>query len=488
MALTLALVATLSARALADDDDDGGSLDPAAGLQTQQPQAASEPQQLAVAAPGSTDGNDRAITGGSPPQAHPGEQPEPPVIVQGQAQAEHPGEQPTVSEDQSDQATQDEQGSGPVGCIDSCPPAPTDPVGPIAAAVGGGGFFDRIRRLLGWRSQQPPQPPQEPAPPPQEAAQQPGPPPSQLPSVADVEENLRAVEEVQAQRAQEGRRMSPREYVDEQLRLSQALMDMDELQAQVDLDPSQLADLRRRYDEAYARYYAGWQDTDHDVYWAYESLRRVEMDLRELSDRASGLPPNPGATYGPPRPQFWLDEARRSLDAARPAVEAERDPRDLDQLAELERHYRDLQQRLDRFNPMVSVDLGEAQLPGSSPVKRGQVPEQLPGTSAADLRTNVPAIKATTNLKTTVPPSRATDLPPPSELYRMTLIERLVDTLGLDPRIVAVATTAGGMAAIAESLPALALRFGLKVCVVCGLMQNNLPTDRPGAPPRSTPG
>ena len=123
----------------------------------------------------------------------------------------------------------------------------------------------------------------------------------------------------------------------------------------------------------------------------------------------------------------------------------------------------------------------------------------IPPSRATDLKTTVPSFNVTalkttvpsfnvTALKTTVPPSRKTDLPSTSELYRMTLIERLADTLGLDPRIVAVATTAGGMAAIAESLPALALRFGLKVCVVCGLMQNNLPTDQPGAPPRSTPG
>jgi len=116
----------------------------------------------------------------------------------------------------------------------------------------------------------------------------------------------------------------------------------------------------------------------------------------------------------------------------------------------------------------------ESPTPGHGHAAGKLVDSSLPGTSATDLETNPP-------------PVREADLPS-SALHRMTLIERLVDTLGLDPRIVAVATTAGGMAAIAESLPALALRFGLKVCVVCGLMQNNLPTDRPGAIPRSTPG
>ncbi|HKE98597.1 MAG TPA: hypothetical protein VKG45_06685 [Actinomycetes bacterium] len=138
------------------------------------------------------------------------------------------------------------------------------------------------------------------------------------------------------------------------------------------------------------------------------------------------------------------------------------------------------------WHPMVVVDLDT----------------QPPGTSATDLEPTVPPSRKT-DLDPTVPPSRATDLdptvPPPrktdlkltsddlkltSELHRMTLAERLAHTLGLDPRIVAVATTAAGMAVIAESLPALALRFGLRVCVVCSLMQNNLPEETPGLAPR----
>ncbi|HKE99676.1 MAG TPA: hypothetical protein VKG45_12165 [Actinomycetes bacterium] len=137
--------------------------------------------------------------------------------------------------------------------------------------------------------------------------------------------------------------------------------------------------------------------------------------------------------------------------------------------------------RLGMSSVAVTLD------PRSPGIRATDVKPSIPPSRATDLKTTVPSFNVTA-LKTTVPPSRKTDLPSTSELYRMTLIERLADTLGLDPRIVAVATTAGGMAAIAESLPALALRFGLKVCVVCGLMQNNLPTDQPGAPPRSTPG
>jgi hypothetical protein len=79
----------------------------------------------------------------------------------------------------------------------------------------------------------------------------------------------------------------------------------------------------------------------------------------------------------------------------------------------------------------MSIANLNTQTPSYDQVKPGQVPKQ-PGTSATDLKTNPP-------------PVRATNLPATSDLHRMTLTEKAAAALGVDPATVhdaSVATSA----------------------------------------------
>ena len=359
--LTLALVATLGTRALADDGN-SGSLDQAPGPQTEQlqPQAATS-QQLAAVDPGSTDGNHSTVIDGDTPQGSSGGQPKPPVVAQGQGQAEHP-----------DPADQDQRpNSSPIGCASDCAAAPTDRRDPIVAAV----------------------PPQEPQPPQQ------GQPRSPPPSIEDIKRDLRSVREVQAQRAEEGREMGYRERDAETARLGRAREGIQQLEAQVaegtlDVDPDQLADLRRTWDEAH------WQfGVDHDLLrgglerYVHERLRDAERDLNELRARAEGRQTDYPRNRTP-APQVWLDGARHELEQERPLVEAEADSTKLARLAELEHWLGDVQRRLDYENPMSVVNL-DTRTPGYSQVEDQQAP-RLPGFTAS---AQVPQLPGTTPTK-----------------------------------------------------------------------------------------
>jgi hypothetical protein len=130
----------------------------------------------------------------------------------------------------------------------------------------------------------------------------------------------------------------------------------------------------------------------------------------------------------------------------------------LDELAYLEDWLGRAQRRLDELHPMVGVEL-DTQTPGFGRVKRGLVPGQLPGTSAADLRTDVPAIKATTDLNTTLPPFKTTNVPPASDLRTPSLMLWAAHTLGVDPASVEHAGTVTAVALVGGA----ALAVGLSV-------------------------
>jgi len=146
LGITVALVATLGTRALADDPDDGVSVVEVPDMQTdaKQPQPATESPPLVAANSGSNGDGSAVITDALPQRLSPDgeEHPEMPVVAQAQ---EHTGEQPATGEGQSDQVDQDEQPSGLSECAGDCstqPPNPKDPT--VAASRWWGRAFDRV--------------------------------------------------------------------------------------------------------------------------------------------------------------------------------------------------------------------------------------------------------------------------------------------------------------------------------------------------------
>jgi len=156
--LTLALVATLGTRALADDPDNGLSLVDSSGEQTDQatqPPTGQAPDQRA-ADQGDPSGDDTA-------SVTPLGLVQPPTVL-GQAHAEDTDGQALVAgRPPTGQSEQDEQPSGLAGgCVDGLcsqqPPGPGDPT--VQAAAEGGGFLGPLWRAWSrWRGQQQPQRP-----------------------------------------------------------------------------------------------------------------------------------------------------------------------------------------------------------------------------------------------------------------------------------------------------------------------------------------
>jgi len=134
LVLTVALVATLGTRALADPDD-GEWLGAAPDPQTQPPQlqSATDAQQLAAGNPGSTPSNDTEVISDATSQVLTGEaltgeeQPKTP-IAQGQTVSRD-----DVAED-TDQVDQDQQQGSPTGCTSGCSTEPPDPGTPTVRA------------------------------------------------------------------------------------------------------------------------------------------------------------------------------------------------------------------------------------------------------------------------------------------------------------------------------------------------------------------
>ena len=432
LGLAMALVATLDTRALAGDTDSLSSLE-SPGEQTDQANQLSANQAPGQRTAAQGDHSSDDVTSVTPPEFD-----EPPSVI---AQAEHNGGQVQGAGQQlTGQPEQDEQPSSPTGgCLDSpCsqePPGPGDPT--VKAAAEGGGFLDPTTPAASAV------PPQQ-LPPPQ--------PWQQPPSIEDLDQTLTDVEKTQAERTERNRRLGYWETQSEYSRLQKVYLGLQQLLAQTDegtLDRrNELAELQRRYDQAHDQYWADRRRAFGEIGWSYLARENLELVEDEVGKAQRTTSEGRPSDYESGERSWHADQARlnnvrRSLQQVRPSVEARRDPSALDELAYLEDWLGRAQRRLDEFHPMVGVEF-DTKIPGYSQVKDKQV-HKLPGTSIADLRTNVPAIKATTDLKTTVPSSRATDVPPASALHRMNLTEQAAFALGVDPATVANAGTVGSV-------------------------------------------
>jgi len=202
----------------------------------------------------------------------------------------------------------------------------------------------------------------------------------------------------------------------------------------------------------------------------------LDGDFDRLADTVESI-----REYGPTAPDEILGELAL-LSARQQALE--RQAADHPGVLAALQHVRELiqearQQLRDLDLPATAVNL-DTRTPGYDQVKPELVPKQ-PGTSAADLKTSVPAIKATTGLKTTVPPSRATDVPPTSDLRKRTWTEAAAAALGVDPSTVhdaSVATSAlllgtAGLAWLASHASP-QLRLGLLQGMTRGLPKGGL--------------
>jgi len=232
------------------------------------------------------------------------------------------------------------------------------------------------------------------------------------PSIARVEWELSAVEQGQAKRAEEGSKLWSRQDDAERARLLDGARDLRALDAQarqgtLDVDSAQLADLHRRWAEAWDRRYA--RDTgvlSNRFRDLHTELQSAERDLQEHRARAGGLQPGPesgrelmrdldsrGSLYPgdeDPQPRRHLDSAREELERVRPSVVAGDDADELDRLAEYEWWIGDFERRLGYENLMSIANL-DAETPGRS---RGQRPVDvlpLPGSGGSAPTLGIPA-------------------------------------------------------------------------------------------------
>jgi hypothetical protein len=379
LGLTFALIAALGTRALADDGDgDLPLVESVAGeprqVQTEQSLAVQPSADVARASDGTM----------SPVQDSSGE------------------------EDPSDQTTQDEQhanlGGCPGGGCSTQPPAPDGPSASAAAAAGG--FSGWFRAWWSGR-QQPPgdvEPTQE-AQPSEETQPRP-----RRPVVFDIQSDLAGrdigegidlvkrdidrVREIQEQRAAEDRRLGleGREHQGESQSVTRVEQGIRYLQAHVEAgtpEADQLPELQRRFGEVaetfrkdVARSLREESTPMAELAWRIETVKLSQTEKSRA--RSEGREPSP-AVMSEATEQAYLDEARRLIDQLQPRPQSGTE--DFHNLAELERELGEAQRELDdqrgnRGNAMSIVDLGEAQLPGSSPVKPDQVPE-LAGTTGS---------------------------------------------------------------------------------------------------------
>jgi hypothetical protein len=341
--MTLALVATLGTRALADTDvigdgDDVSSLLGASGEPDDQPgtdQAQTGTRQQAA---GDIDGNsdgvvtDSVVTGGatgSPQDQSGGVHPQTPAAVaQGRQDPDGTDEQVAVERQEGDRAGQEGQRGGPGECAgDGCSTAPPDPGDPtVAAAAGAGDWWSRHPRVASWAERlglRQPQTPEEPAQPVQTPAQ-----PVQTPAKAPSEptrrldmvaQDLGILEAREATLADEGRMRTPVEEVDDRAtwgRISAQLGQVAEvLDAEVtpeevlryqDLDQRFVA-FHRRFNTDLAGYYP---TPGTALESAARSIRLLEV--QHATREAEGLH------------NYYLQTEQETLQAALDAIERAR--------------------------------------------------------------------------------------------------------------------------------------------------------------------
>jgi hypothetical protein len=406
LVLTLALVATLGTRALADTGD-GESLDSLSMLTSSEDTAqetGSEitppPAAYAALNPTSDGGDEHVGTDAATPPV-PNQDGQDVTVAQDQVQgqAEHPGEQLAADKDQADR---DRQPGGPTGCTGDCstqPPAPDGP--PAIAAATGGGLFGWLR---GWWSggSQP------------EEVQPPPPVPSELAGL-DLDEgidvikgNISQVEATQAQRPADYRVETP-EWQAESGALSRATDGIRYLQAQVEAGAeseqrnaqlADLADLNRRVVDGYERlrlHMVNQQITGSpDINDIESSIHRLEDSLNEKRRaRAEGREPHfvsDAATE-----KFYLDRNRDRISQLQGQAEGGTQdaggiPHDLDRLPGLERRLQEAQrlweeqQRPGNENLMSIV---EHDAVGQQPTTHGR-PVVVPVTPGFPGQTNPP--------------------------------------------------------------------------------------------------